>query len=67
MKTEKMLESYSLPTKCDYTADELAAVAAGDKKRMGGTISFILPYAIGDSRVCDMKVEDIKDFIAKGI
>ena len=66
-ETEKMLESYSLPTKCDYTADELAAVAAGDKKRMGGTISFILPYAIGDSRVCDMKVEDIKDFIAKGI
>lgn len=64
---QKMLKDYSLPTNCPYTADELAAVAAGDKKRMGGTISFILPYAIGDSRVCDMKVEDIKDFIAKGL
>jgi len=64
---EKMLEDYSLPTSCRYSAEELASVAAGDKKRMGGTISFILPYAIGDSRVCNMKVEDIKDFIAKGL
>lgn len=64
---ENMLAHYSLPSKCDYTADELTNVALGDKKRMGGTISFILPYGIGDSRVCDMKVEDIKDFIAKGL
>ena len=64
---EKMLSEYSLPTKCGYTADELSAVAAGDKKRMGGTISFILPRAIGDSYVHDMRIEDIKDFIAKGL
>ena len=64
---EKMLADYSLPTRCNYTADELAAVAAGDKKRMGGTISFILPLAVGDSYVHDMNVEDIKDFIAKGL
>ena len=64
---EKMLEAYSLPTRCDFNADELASVAAGDKKRMGGTIAFILPYAIGDSRVFDMKVEEIRDFIDKGL
>ena len=64
---EKMLAEYSLPTKCKFTADELAAVAAGDKKRMGGTISFILPRAIGDSYVHDMSVEDIRDFIALGL
>ncbi len=64
---EKMLSGYSLPTSCDFSAEELAAVAAGDKKRMGGTISFILPRSVGDCYVHDMKVEDIKDFIAKGL
>ena len=67
MQIEEMLVAYSLPTCCDFTADELAAVAAGDKKRMGGTISFILPRTVGDSYVHDMKVEDIRDFIALGL
>ncbi len=66
-KTEKMLLAYSLPISCEYTADKLAAVAAGDKKRMGGTISFILPRAVGDCYVHDMNVEEIRDFIALGL
>ena len=64
---EKMFESYSLPTSCNFSAEELASVALGDKKRAGQTISFILPYAIGDCRVCDMKIEDITEFIQKGL
>ena len=67
IEIEKMLSEYSLPTKCDFSADELASVASGDKKRMGSTISFILPRAIGDSYVHDMKIEDIRDFIALGL
>lgn len=66
-QVEKMLAAYSLPTRCDFTADEMAEIAAGDKKRMGGTISFILPRAVGDCYVQDMKVEDIRDFIALGL
>ena len=64
---EKTFKAYSLPTSCIFSADELAAIATGDKKRMGGTIAFILPYAIGDSRVYDIKVEEIRDFIALGL
>ena len=67
LEIEKMLCDYSLPTSCKFSADELSAVAAGDKKRMGGIISFILPRAIGDSYVHDMRVEDIRDFIALGV
>ena len=67
LEIENMLQSYSLPTSCVYSAGELTDVALGDKKRMGGTLSFILPYSIGDSRVYNMKIEDVKDFIAKGL
>ena len=66
-EVEKMFKDYSLPTDCVFSSDELTAVALGDKKRAGQTISFILPYAIGDCRVCDMKVEKINDFIQKGL
>ena len=66
-EVEKMFKDYSLPTSCNFSSDELTAVALGDKKRAGQTISFILPYAIGDCRVCDMKVEKINDFIQKGL
>ena len=64
---EAMLKSYSLPYRCNFNADELAAVAAGDKKRMGKTISFILPHSVGDCFVADMSVEEIRDFIADGL
>ena len=64
---EAMLKDYSLPCRCDFSADALAAVAAGDKKRMGGTISFILPRSVGDCFVADMSVEEIRDFIADGL
>lgn len=64
---EKMFEAYSLPTTCKFNADELAYIAAGDKKRFGKTISLILPYDIGDSRIYDIKAENIKDFIEKGL
>ena len=64
---EKMLADYSLPTSCEFNADELAAIATGDKKRDGSTIAFILPKAIGDCYVHDMKVDEIRDFIALGL
>ena len=66
-EAEKMFKDYSLPTTCKFSAEELTTVALGDKKRMGQTISFVLPYAIGDCRICDMNVETIKDFIQKGL
>lgn len=66
-EVEKMLADYSLPTSCDFSARELAKIASGDKKRMGDTVSLILPYAIGDCRVCDIKATEIEDFIAKGL
>ena len=64
---EEMLKLYSLPTSCGFSAEELTGVALGDKKRMGGVISFIIPYAIGDSRVYDVSAENVKELIEKGL
>ena len=39
-----VLEKYSLPTECPYSADELLDTALGDKKRFGSTITLIVPF-----------------------
>ena len=41
------LRRNGLPTRCDYPAAALADAALSDKKRAGGTITLVLPEAIG--------------------
>jgi 3-dehydroquinate synthase len=62
-----MLKSYSLPTKCDYSAKELADIALNDKKRSGGKINLIVPFGIGNSRIHEINVNELEDFFAKGL
>ena len=62
-----LLSGVGLPTECDYTAEELYAVATSDKKRAGGRISFVLPYGIGDCRLYEMELSELRDFIEKGL
>ena len=62
-----ILKQNGLPVSCPYTADALAAVASADKKRAGDTISLVLPYGIGDSRLYKIPVSALAEFIAKGL
>ncbi len=57
----------SLPTECSFSADDLALVAQKDKKRAGDTISLVIPFAIGDSRIYKIKAAELKDLIEKGL
>ena len=50
------LQANNLPISAPYTADELCHVALSDKKRMGGTITFVLPDGIGR---CELKKMDV--------
>ena len=61
------LEKAGLPTTCNYTAKELAAVALTDKKRKGDTISLVVPHSIGDTRLMKLDVSQLTDFISKGL
>ncbi|MBO5270404.1 MAG: 3-dehydroquinate synthase [Clostridia bacterium] len=62
-----MLASYSLPLTCPYSAAELAAVAASDKKRAGASIALVVPYGIGDTRLLKTPVSEVEAFIEEGL
>ena len=62
-----MLRAEGLPTDCSFTSKELADAALTDKKRMGDTISLVVPFGIGDSRLYPIPVEDLVGFMEKGM
>ena len=62
-----MLRREGLPTETDFTADALATAALTDKKRMGSTLTLIVPFGIGDSRLYPVAVEVLTEFIEKGL
>ena len=62
-----LLSLYSLPVDCPYTAGELVGIALSDKKRAGGEITLVMPYAIGDSRLYKVSVESLEDIFARGL
>ena len=63
----EMLVAEGLPTSCDFCAKELAEAALGDKKRTGDSISLVVPYSIGDSRLLKISINELEDFISKGL
>lgn len=56
-----------LPVTCPYSAQELTQAALSDKKRTGGSITLVVPYGIGDSRLCKISTDDLLAWFAKGI
>ena len=56
-----------LPTECPYSADALASIALSDKKRAGDSITLVVPYAIGDCRLCKIPAADLSAWFAKGL
>lgn len=62
-----ILRSFGLPTQTDYTAEELYTYTLSDKKRAGGSVSLIIPHAIGDCRITPTPVEELKSFIEAGL
>ena len=62
-----LLEKFGLPTRTDYSADELFTYTLSDKKRSGGTVNLIIPRAIGDCDIVPTKVESLKSFIQAGL
>ena len=62
-----LLKSEKLPTVCQYSASELAAVSNTDKKRSGDFINLILPYGIGNCKPYKIKVSELESLIEKGL
>jgi 3-dehydroquinate synthase len=63
----KALGRYDLPTRCDFSAKELADAALHDKKRTGWTITLVIPKKTGQVELHGVPVESLENFIAKGL
>ncbi len=64
---EALLRQFELPVQCEFTAAQLAEAAHSDKKRRGGSLTLVLPYAIGDTRLYSMPVDDLAAFLEGGL
>ena len=59
LKIAACLRANGLPTHCGYPASALAKAALNDKKRAGGSITLVLPEAIGRCRLEKVPVTDL--------
>lgn len=62
-----LLEKYGFDISCSYSAEEIFDALLSDKKRRGGTISVVLPRAIGDCALVDMELDELKGLLEKVI
>lgn len=61
-----VLQRYGLPTKTEFSAEQLAEVCAVDKKRSGDIVSIIVPYEIGSCGIESVPVKQLKEIIRQG-
>lgn len=62
-----ILKKNNLPTTCSFSAEELYKASLSDKKRSFDTMSLIVPEELGLCKVMKLPVEDLKNFIEKGM
>ena len=61
------LDAYGLPTATEFSARELAHYMLSDKKRSDGTVSLIVPRAIGCCDIVPTPVEALEEFVEAGL
>ncbi len=65
-KINLLLDKFSLPSKCDYSAQELFEAARADKKRSGGTINLVIPKTFGVCKIKKTAFDELGELIALG-
>lgn len=61
------LRKFRFPLDCPFTAEQLAEAARNDKKRMGDSISLVIPVTLGNCSLKKFPVSDLEDFIKAGL
>ena len=60
------LENNDLPVSSPYSPEELYSAALGDKKRMGGKITVVIPEKIGSCSLKTMPVNELLELARLG-
>ncbi len=63
----RCLEALSLPKKTGFDSAALMQPMLSDKKRTGGTVSLIIPRAIGDCDIYPIPVDELENFVKSGL
>jgi 3-dehydroquinate synthase len=66
-RLEEALRLYNLPVKCEFPAEQLAEAALSDKKRMGGTLTLVVPERLGKCVLQAMPVSGLSAFFEAGL
>lgn len=66
-RVTRCLTQHHLPVDSDFTAPELADVAASDKKRSGDTITLVIPRRIGHCELKSIPVSELRGVIEAGL
>lgn len=64
---QALLKQFDLPVQCAFTAAQLAAAALSDKKRRGESLTLVLPYGVGDTRLHLIRVVELEAFLEGGM
>lgn len=62
-KIVTLLERYNLPTKTDWSMEQIAEATALDKKSVGKNLRLILLHDIGDAYIYTLPQEELKGFL----
>ena len=61
-----LLRQYGLPTDCAYPAEQMLGVVLHDKKSSGGSVSLIVPTAIGHCEIRKTPADEISNWLLAG-
>ena len=64
---ETLLRRFSLPTRCPFSADALAAAAYSDKKRRGERLTLVLPRRFGRCELHEIDFFELRGWIERGL
>ncbi len=62
-----LLKKNNLPTTCGYSTEAIYKASLSDKKRSFDTMSLIVPEELGLCKIMKLPVEDLQNFIEKGM
>ena len=63
---EELLGDYGLPTQAPYSLDALSDAVLSDKKIVSGTVSLVVPHAIGRCELHRLPAEELSRWLAAG-
>lgn len=61
------LNRFQFPLECPYTAQQLTEAALKDKKRMGDTITVVIPVSVGNCQLKKLPVSQLEALIEGGL